>query len=267
MLPRSYLYVPADNERFLVKAESSAADFVILDLEDSVANQNKSLARAAAKKFLDDTKRSGIAIRVNPENIDDEKDLINHPKVERIFLPKVSKKAEVHNFIEKSKTTKKLTAIIESALGFTNIKEIAEVPQVATISLGEIDLFTSLVVADKANEDIKLFARATLVYTSSSFDKYPPICPVNSNFNDIENFEAETMKFRSMGYWGRACIHPDQIEVANRVFSVDKELLRKAEEIVALLGDGKNGVAKTSDGQMVDIANLNWAKKYLTIAQ
>ncbi|NDA41707.1 MAG: CoA ester lyase, partial [Actinobacteria bacterium] len=86
MLPRSYLYVPADNERFLEKAETSEADVVILDLEDSISASNKARARSLALDFLNKTNRKGIALRVNPIAVNDEIKLINHKKIDRIFL-------------------------------------------------------------------------------------------------------------------------------------------------------------------------------------
>jgi citrate lyase subunit beta/citryl-CoA lyase len=75
------------------------------------------------------------------------------------------------------------------------------------------------------------------------------------------------MKFRAMGYWGRACIHPNQVSIANKIFTADKEMLRKAEEVIKLLGDGTRGVAQASDGSMVDIAHLHWARKFTEITQ
>lgn len=267
MLPRSYLYVPADNERFLEKAETSEADVIILDLEDSISASNKARARSLALDFLNKTNRKGIALRVNPIAVNDEIKLINHKKIDRIFLPKVSQPSDVMGFIESSGTSSPLTAIIESPLGMINIKEVANIPQIASLSLGELDLFTSLVVADVAHEDLKTFSRSTLIFTSHAFNKLPPISPVSSNFKDLSTFETETMKFRAMGYWGRACIHPNQVSIANKIFTADKEMLRKAEEVIKLLGDGTRGVAQASDGSMVDIAHLHWARKFIEITQ
>lgn len=52
---RSYLYVPGDNQRFLDKAETSIADAIILDLEDSVKSDSKKIAEDRIREFLKKT--------------------------------------------------------------------------------------------------------------------------------------------------------------------------------------------------------------------
>ena len=77
MLARSYLYVPADNSRFLEKAETSLADSIILDLEDGVKNEKKQEARDKALAFLTQTQRNNFVLRVNPGSYEEEAELIN----------------------------------------------------------------------------------------------------------------------------------------------------------------------------------------------
>ncbi|HEX3946048.1 MAG TPA: aldolase/citrate lyase family protein, partial [Rhizomicrobium sp.] len=65
-MSRSFLFVPADSEKKLVKARGSAADALILDLEDSVVAENRSKARAMVREFLKERHSQSIWVRVNP---------------------------------------------------------------------------------------------------------------------------------------------------------------------------------------------------------
>jgi citrate lyase subunit beta/citryl-CoA lyase len=69
MSVRSWLFVPGDNDRKLAKAEGSGADALVLDLEDSVAEQNRPEARRKVRQFLDARapggRRCQLWVRVN----------------------------------------------------------------------------------------------------------------------------------------------------------------------------------------------------------
>ena len=71
MILRSLLFVPADSEKKLAKAQSSPADALILDLEDSVAGDNRPKARGLVKEFLKDKHPQSIWVRINPLGSDD----------------------------------------------------------------------------------------------------------------------------------------------------------------------------------------------------
>src|SRR5215475_4056712 len=66
MILRSLLFVPADSEKKLAKATSSPADALILDLEDSVAAENRPKARALLREFLKTKHGQAVWVRVNP---------------------------------------------------------------------------------------------------------------------------------------------------------------------------------------------------------
>ncbi len=65
---RSFLFVPADSERKLLRAPESGADALILDLEDSVAPANRPLARSQARTFIEETGSAAFRryVRINP---------------------------------------------------------------------------------------------------------------------------------------------------------------------------------------------------------
>ena len=72
MSVRSWLFVPGDSAKKLGKAAGTGADVVILDLEDSVAGENKAAARAMTGEWLaahreqvTGGKRMGRWVRIN----------------------------------------------------------------------------------------------------------------------------------------------------------------------------------------------------------
>lgn len=263
MLPRSYLYVPADNSRFLEKAETSPADAIILDLEDGVGLQRKEIARENAYSFLERSHRNYITLRVNPDSTAHERRLINHSAVNKVFLPKVDTPEMVEEFITSTQCQKPLAILVESAVGLRNINEIAAKKEVQSIGLGEADLFADIVLGEKPHNDLKSQARAQLIFASYGYSKMPPIAPVSTNFIDLGAFEAECLELRSMGYWGRACIHPAQVEIANKVFMADEAKLEEAQKIVEILEGSQAGAEVALDGTMIDAAHLRWARNYL----
>jgi citrate lyase subunit beta / citryl-CoA lyase len=88
MQMRSYLYVPGDNQRFLDKIADSKADAIILDLEDSVKFEAKSKAEQMLKEFLSSSNHQNLLLRVEPSRLKEQNNLINHPKIKKIYLPK-----------------------------------------------------------------------------------------------------------------------------------------------------------------------------------
>lgn len=262
MLPRSYLYVPADNDRFLEKAKDSAADVIILDLEDGVAQAKKSIAREKALTYLNSTSKP-TALRVDADDFTNLSDLINHPNLSLVFLPKVSSQQDIEKFLATTHSTKLINALIETPQGLKKIDEIAATKPVSSIGIGEADFFANIVLGEKPHATLKNYVRATLVIASAAAQLHPPIAPVSSNFKDLTAYESETLELRAMGYWGRSCIHPSQVEIANKVFSADPDQLKKAREIITKLENSSSGALTDSDGEMIDAAHLRWARAYL----
>lgn len=263
LLPRSYLYVPADNPRFLEKAETSPADSIILDLEDGVHRTKKNLARSQALEFLSRTNRINTVLRVNNDAFSSERELINHPKVSAIFLPKVENSASIEAFIKETGYSKKIIAFIESAQALRNIDQIASHQSVFSVGLGEADLFSNIVLGEAPHSQLRAYARCQLIFACAAHSKSAPIAPMSSNFIDLEAFKSESLELRAMGYWGRACIHPAQIEIVNEVFSADPAKIEEAKKIIEILDESSSGAEVALDGTMIDAAHLRWAKNYL----
>ncbi len=261
----SYLYVPADNQRFLDKIADSKADAIILDLEDSVKFESKSNAEQMLKEFLASTNLENLLLRVEPSRLKHQSELINNPKIKKIYLPKSQSAQSIQELNLCNDSNKPIHALIESALGLESIDEIAKSKNVQSMGIGEADLFSELSISGSIHPHIKQYVRSKLVIASSAFDLFPPTAPVSSDFKDLITFENETYEFLEMGYWGRACIHPAQVEIANQVFSPNPELRKKAESIISALELSNSGATVDEQGKMIDAAHIKWAQKYLSL--
>jgi citrate lyase subunit beta/citryl-CoA lyase len=265
MQVRSYLYVPADNQRFLDKIEDSKADAIILDLEDSVKAEAKSTAEQILREFLNSSKHKNLLLRVEPTRLKEQSDLINHAKIKKIYLPKAETTRSIQKLNEVNHSNKPIHALIESALGVESLAEIAKSNNIKSIGIGETDLFAELSLSGQTHSDMKCFVRSKLVITSSAYNLLPPTAPVSSDFKDLTTFESETKEFLDMGYWGRACIHPAQIDISNMVFASNPELEQRARNIVQVLENSRSGATVDDEGKMIDVAHLKWARRYLNL--
>ncbi|MBU3692322.1 MAG: CoA ester lyase [Candidatus Nanopelagicaceae bacterium] len=262
MLMRSFLYVPGDNQKFLDKVESSNADAIILDLEDSVKFDSKEIAENTLREFLKSTSLNNLILRVEPSRIVNVLDLINHPKISKIYLPKADSKQAVDALNEQNSAKKPIHAIIESSIGLEKLSEIACMENVQSLGIGEADFLAEISLSDVVHESLKSYARSRIVIASAAYKLQPPVAPVSSNFKDLRKFESETKEFLEMGYWGRACIHPAQVDIANSIFTPDEKLKSKAEIIINALEKSSGGAAVDDEGKMVDAAHLRWAQRY-----
>lgn len=265
MLARSYLYVPGDNQRFLDKVSSSSADVIILDLEDSVKHENKKRAEEMLQDFLDHTERENLYIRVEPNRLAFIDELINHSKISRIVLPKTESISSISDLNEINKTNKSIHALIESPLGLNNIDEIALSKNVISLGIGEADFYSTIALSQNIHSNLKSFVRSKLVLASAAHGLNPPIAPVSSNFTDASEFLRESEEFLSWGYWGRACIHPAQVEISNSVFVLRDEIKAKAKEILEEIQSASAGAVTDKDGMMIDQAHFRWASRILGI--
>ena len=231
MLARSHLYVPATDSARLEKSISRGADSLIVDLEDGVSFADKSQARHNLSKFLK-TLDSPIQIwvRVNSEHKELIQDLeaAVHVNSVGIVLSKVETLSDINNLqtllsqIEEQRGLARpleISALIESATGIFNAREIASADRVSRLQIGEADLAAELGISGSGSEDSKMFARNMIVYASASAGINPPVAAVSPDFKNLEDFRKSTQHFKELGYFGRSFMHPDQMAIANEVLT------------------------------------------------
>ena len=275
MSARSHLYVPANDLERLTKALGRGADALIVDLEDGVAPADKGIARENLTSFLNDLNSDvEIWVRVNPEKGALESDLAAavHKNCRGIVLAKATTLAEIQNLdsliteLEKSRgITKKLevSALIESALGVFNAQAIATGPRITRMQVGESDLRADLGTSGAAGETTTQFARSMVVFASAAAGINPPLAAVSTNFKDLDAYRKSSQDFKEWGYFGRACIHPAQVEIVNEVFTPNADELAAAQDILDRLVAAGGGVALDAKGRMIDEAIAKIARRTL----
>ena len=275
MSARSHLYVPANDLERLTKALGRGADALIVDLEDGVAPADKGIARENLTSFLNDLNSDvEIWVRVNPEKGALESDLAAavHKNCRGIVLAKATTLAEIQNLdsliteLEKSRgITKKLevSALIESALGVFNAQAIATGPRITRMQVGESDLRADLGTSGAAGETTTQFARSMVVFASAAAGINPPLAAVSTNFKDLDAYRKSSQDFKEWGYFGRACIHPAQVEIVNEVFTPNADELAAAQDILDRLVTAGGGVALDAKGRMIDEAIAKIARRTL----
>jgi citrate lyase beta subunit len=251
---RSLLFAPGSDERKLTRALSSEADIVVADLEDAVAPAEKDAARALACRLLaEPDSPCARAIRINGAETDHfEADLaaVAQLSLDAIVLPKASPSA-----VEALGTDgPPVLAIVETAQGLRLAYEIASAPRVASLVLGAVDLGAELRLEPRADGLEILYARSKLVVDSVAAGKPGPFDVVYLGTRDNEGLEREALLARSLGMRGKACIHPAQLPVVNRVFAPSEEQIAWARDVLAAydgaLAEGRGAVAL--DGEMID---------------
>ena len=261
---RSLLFAPGNEERKLQKALAAGADMVVADLEDAVPAGEKDAAREVAGRVLGGAAGSLVAIRVNGAGTAHwEADLesVAGLDLDALVLPKATPEA----VCALGPDGPPVIGIVETALGVRQAYETARLPRVAALVLGAVDLGLELGLEPRADGQEVLYARSRLVVDSAAAGIRSPFDLVHVDTRDDEGLEAEARLARSLGFRGKACIHPAQIEIVNRVFSPTSEERERARRVVEVyeqaLADGRGTVAL--DGEMIDLPVVERARRVL----
>lgn len=264
------LYVPADRPGRIEKAFASSADVVILDLEDAVAAEHKEAARNAVAGLLADPPRP-LQVRVNdlrtPYGRADLSALAPLlPATEGVRLPKVESADQVREATELAPGVA-LHVLLESALGVERAYEVAAAhPAVASVGLGEADLRADLGVSD----DMGLaWARSRVVVAARAAGLPAPVQSVYPDIRDLDGLAASCRLGRSLGFRGRAAIHPAQLPVIAAAYRPDASEIAAARQVLAAFTsaatEGTGAVALTGGG-FVDVAVARQAERLLAEA-
>ena len=293
-LHRSELAVPGSSPEMFEKALNSQADYIFLDLEDAVSPNDKVIARKNIIQALGDLpwreKKKTISVRINSldthymyRDVIDIMEKVGN-KIDTILIPKAGSASDVYMVdclltqIETSLNYPKkvgLECLIETALGMTNIKEIAtSSDRLEALHFGVADYAASLrartVIIGGLNPDYPgdqwHHGLSHLVMTCRAFG----LRAIDGPFGDIKDPKAykESAKRASViGIEGKWAIHPSQIELANEVFSPPKKEVLKAlriiEELEKAAKEGRG--AAQLDGRMIDAASARMAENIVNI--
>ncbi|MBL6957643.1 MAG: CoA ester lyase [Rhodospirillales bacterium] len=271
-LNRSELAVPGSNPRFLEKAAGSDADVVFLDLEDSVAPDDKEQARKNVIEALNtfDYGSKTVSIRINGLDTHymyrDIVDVLEQApdKLDLIMVPKVGTAADVYavdtliSQVEAATGAKKrigIEMIIETALGMMNINEIAGASsRNESLHFGVADYAASTkarittiggphpdyhVLTDpdaEGNRDVHWgdmwHYAISRMVVAARANGLRAIDGPFGDFSDPDGFRAHTLRARVLGCEGKWAIHPSQVDLANDLFSPSDDDVAQAKRIL-----------------------------------
>lgn len=256
---RSRLYIPGNKPKLMLKAGIFNSDGIIFDLEDSVASNKKTESRFLIRNALRaiDLYRVERMVRINhlPEGLKDIEAIVNHP-VNLILIPKCETANDVitvSNHINTLTPLKNihLMPIIESAKGVLNAYSIASAcDRVVALAIGLEDYTANLGVERTKEGTESLWARNIIVNVASALG-IQAIDSVYSNIEDQEGFIQHIQNSRNFGFTGIGCIHPRQIELANKGYNPSKSQIEKAKKIINEYEREDSGVTAL-DGAMID---------------
>ena len=285
---RSLLFVPGDSERKLEKGLSSGADVIIVDLEDSVAPQNKALARKIAADFIRSRRgetSSAIYVRINDLSTgltDDDLAGVVPSRPDGIMLPKSNSGADVQHLALKLRVHEAengladggiriIPIITETGIGvLSGASYRGASPRLAGLTWGAEDLSAAVGARATRDEqgrytDVFRYARTVTILAASSAE-IAAIDTVFPNFRDIEAFRADCVEAERDGFTGKMAIHPAQVPVINEVFTPSGDAVEHAKAVVAAFTNAGNPGVVAIDGQMYDIPHLKRAERLLARA-
>jgi malyl-CoA/(S)-citramalyl-CoA lyase len=293
---RCQLFGPGSRPALFEKMAASAADVINLDLEDSVAPDDKPQARLNIIQAINeiDWGKKHLSVRINgldtPYWYQDVVQVLEQAgdRIDQIMIPKVGCAADVYavdalvTAIERAKGRTKsiaLEVIIETAAGIAHVEEIAaSSPRLQAMSLGAADFAASMGMQTtgiggtqenyymhregaKYWSDPWHWAQAAIVAACRTHGVLPVDGPFG-DFSDDEGFRAQARRSATLGMVGKWAIHPKQVALANEVFTPSDQAVTEAREILAAMEAAKASGqgAAVYKGRLVDIASMRQAE-------
>ena len=272
--PRSWLFVPADSNKKMMKALGSGADAVIFDLEDSVAPEQKPVARELLSLLPD--RQDGEPqrwVRVNPLGTDDHRDdldLLEDLDIDGLVLPKSECGDDVADLAAAmAPRCLPIHAIVTetaaSLFGLLSYRDCCS--GLAAMSWGAEDLSAALGASSKYGACGKLaftyeLARS-LCLAGAVAAEVQPVDGVFADFRDEAGLIEEARAAASEGFTGKLAIHPAQVGPINAAFTPSEAEIEHARSIVAAFEAEPDAGVLSVGGKMVDRPHLLQARRVL----
>jgi malyl-CoA/(S)-citramalyl-CoA lyase len=306
---RCQLFGPGSRPELFPKMAASAADVINLDLEDSVPPADKAAARANIIRAIDevDWGTKTLSVRINgldtPFWYRDIVDVLEQAgeRIDLFMIPKVGTPADLYavdaliTAVEATKGRTKrvgLEVIIETALGFQNVREIAAgSARLQAMSLGAADFAASMgmqttgiggtqdgyyMLPPKEEDGSRTpvwgdpwHGVTAAIVAACRANGVLPVDGPFGDFSDAEGFAAQARRSATMGMVGKWAIHPSQVKLANEVFTPSEAKVAEAREILAAMRDAetKGQGAVTYKGRLIDIASARQARVIVRMAE
>ncbi|MHB8383428.1 MAG: HpcH/HpaI aldolase/citrate lyase family protein [Candidatus Binataceae bacterium] len=290
---RSFLFVPGDSEKKLAKAESLAADALVLDLEDAVSADRISIARGLVRDYLlshRDRTRTRLWVRINPiapiSPISSDKAIADLAAIvagapDGILLPKTTSASDVvvlDHYLSALEAREGVEAnsisimpvATETASAMFGLGAFAGCSKrLWGMTWGAEDLAAAVGASTNRDESGRLeftyrLARS-LCLLAAVAAQVEPIDTVFTNFKDSAGLAREAHAARQAGFTGKIAIHPEQVAPINAAFTPSADEIAYAQRVVAAFSAGVGTAA--IDGKMLDQPHLKQARRVLAMAR
>ncbi|MEJ2220275.1 MAG: CoA ester lyase [Desulfobacterales bacterium] len=283
---RSALFVPGDRPDRVDKAVATAADRVIIDLEDAVAASKKEEARALVRdKIIAHQDRSVLA-RVNGLEtgfITGDLEAVVVNELGGLMLPKTESSHQVEeinrllvDLDKKQRPAAGNTAVIllvESALGVQNIFQIAsaaaELNREFLIAMGAADYALDMGIELTKDGGELIYPRSRIALACRAAGMAPPLdTPFMIDLKDMEALKKDAARAKQLGFQGKLCIHPNQIEPVHGIFTPTAEEIAFARRVVEVFEaeEARGTAAILVDGKFVDYPVVERSRRILQLA-
>ena len=278
---RSLLFIPSNSPAMLQNADIFGADGVIFDLEDAVSVSEKDAARTLLDTFLTMYPLNHLEIIVRINQIETsiqshEIQLIASDKIDTVMLPKATKQSteiliEQLNKIEQEKKMAKkinIIPIIEMAESVLQVSDIAKLERVNGLLLGAEDLASDLEVS-RSTESLEILVPRALTILAAKANKIDAIDTPFIHKDDEDGLIKDAKFAKQLGMNAKACIHPNQVELINEIFSPSTLEINQALRILEAYQKPENNQkgAFSLDGKMVDKPIIDRAHKLIEKAK
>jgi citrate lyase subunit beta / citryl-CoA lyase len=268
---RSVLFAPGNRSDLIEKLPRSNPDAVVIDLEDAIpANdiaktEAREVARVSIEKLLASNPKCAVFLRVNAVSSQwFQADMEFTTGLTGIVVPKLER-AEQLDAVDEALEGKDLQLIvgIETARGVERVRELLH-PPVTTVYFGAEDFIADM-NGVRTSESLEVLYARSQVVLAARVRGVQALDIIEAKFRNLEAFRASANTGRSLGFTGKMCIHPDQVAIANEVFSPSASDLERAEKLLdayekaAFYGSG----VIEFEGQMVDEPMLARARMML----
>lgn len=273
---RSWLFVPAYNQRFLDQCFRYPADVIILDLEDSVLDQYKNVARTNLFSFkIPPSASQEVIIRINPPATNFFKDdlaLIKKVKATGVMIPKVADPATLKNVRKVLGPDIKIVPIIETLDGYFNASQILSAVSISEFAFGAEDFCSdaNIVKGNLKENPLLLEVISNLSLIAKHLKLWFVDCVYTGYETQLhlERLREESSFTKKLGTDGKLAIHPSQIEIINNVYSISHAEIELAENIVERFHKLESGGSVIADDfVMKDLPSLKSCQKLLEKAK
>lgn len=281
-LIRSFLFAPGNQPERLQKFPRIAADCFVIDLEDGTPEAEKAAARALLPKIVAElrahTLRGLLLVRVNEPNsphLDADLRAALATDIDGLVVPKIETPAVVRQLgaaladaERRGARPQLLIGGIESMLGVVNVFELAGAdPHLQSIYFGAEDYITDIGGRRTAEGLEVLYARSQTVLAAKAAG-IGALDQAVIEIRDDERFRADSEQARNLGYGGKICLLPRQVELANSLFAPTAAEIERCRRLIAAAGAAAaagHGVVDF-EGRMIDGPLLKRAEAVVRLA-